>query len=51
MLGSTDGSCYQIVVVFGASALGGDDPQLWLHAAPTQWALIALGGWLILRRR
>ncbi|MAG67260.1 MAG: ubiquinone biosynthesis regulatory protein kinase UbiB [Pseudomonadales bacterium] len=39
------------LVVFGASALGGDDPQLWLHAAPTQWALIALGGWLILRRR
>ena len=38
------------LVIFGASALGGSDPQLWLNAAPTQWGLIALGGWLILRR-
>ncbi|WP_341708542.1 ubiquinone biosynthesis regulatory protein kinase UbiB [Halopseudomonas sp.] len=38
------------LVIFGASALGGSDPQLWLNAAPTQWGLITLGGWLILHR-
>ena len=37
------------LLVLGSSTLGGD-PNLWLNAAPAQWVLIAVGGWLILRR-
>ena len=37
------------LLVLGSSTLGGD-PNLWLNAAPAQWVLIVVGGWLILRR-
>ena len=37
------------LLVLGSSTLG-SDPNLWLNAAPAQWVLIAVGGWLILRR-
>ena len=38
-----------LLVLLGASQLGGD-PGVWTEAEPTSWLLLALGGWLILRR-
>jgi len=38
-----------LLVLLGASQLGGD-PAVWTEAEPSSWLLLALGGWLILRR-
>ncbi|MFT6466438.1 MAG: ubiquinone biosynthesis protein [Halopseudomonas sp.] len=35
--------------LLGASGLGAE-PALWTQAEPTQWLLIVVGGWLVLRR-
>ena len=40
---------YLLLVLLGASQLGGD-PAVWTEAEPSSWLLLALGGWLILRR-